>query len=75
MKNIAVGTSPINGVIYAGKLNKAGDMWVGDKQDITDMATSAVAESLLITKESLIFAYGSGEKRKRYKLTIVNVED
>ena len=38
MKNVTLGVSPIDGTIYAGKLNKDKTMWVGEKQDVTEDA-------------------------------------
>ena len=67
--SIRIGTSPITGVVYAGKLNKAGTMWVGEKQDITDEAIGAVAESLLKTKEKLPFTVDG----QNYELLVIKV--
>ena len=36
----AMGVSPITGIIYYGTLR--GDEWVGEKEDVTDMAIRAV---------------------------------
>ncbi len=62
MKHVAVETNPATGIIYAG-----------GKQNITNMAIRAVAESLLITNENMVFEYGSGDKRKQYMLAVVEV--
>jgi len=67
--NIRIGTSPITGSIFAGKLNKTGTMWVGEKQDITDEAIGAVAESLLKTKEKLPFTVDG----QNYELLVIKV--
>ena len=47
MKNLALGVSPINGTIYAGKLNKDKTMWVGEKQDVTEDAVRVVFEKMM----------------------------
>ncbi len=45
MKNLKLGTSPINGSISAGNVVKG--MWKGDKIDVTDNAIDAVFEHLM----------------------------
>ena len=47
MNNVSLGVSPIDGTIYAGKLNKDKTMWVGDKQDVTEDAVRAVFEKMM----------------------------
>ena len=56
MENIRLGCSPITGTIFAGKLNKAGTMWL-KKEDVTNEATNAVAEHLLTKGESMEFIF------------------
>lgn len=51
--------------IFAGTLNKKGDMWV-NKSDVTDEATAAVAQFLLEHKASMKFNY----QGKRYRLAV-----
>jgi len=51
--------------IYAGTLNKKGDMWTR-KSDVTDEALDAVAEYLFKTGTRMYFTY----KDKRYVLNI-----
>ncbi len=51
--------------IYAGTLNKAGNMWV-NKSDVTDEAIKAVAQYLLENKEALDFTY----QGKQYRLAV-----
>ena len=46
--------------IYAGTLNKKGDMWV-NKSDVTDEAVSATAQWLLQTGEIVKFKYDGKE--------------
>ncbi len=57
--------------IYAGTLNKKGNMWL-HKSDVTNEAVSAVAQYLLQENKSLKFNYNG----KRYKLsvTLINKE-
>lgn len=51
--------------IFAGTLNKRGDMWV-NKSDVTDEAVSAVAQFLLEHEEAMKFNY----QGKRYRLAV-----
>ena len=51
--------------IFAGTLNKKGDMWV-NRSDVTDEAISAVAQFLLDHKEAATFNY----QGKRYRLAV-----
>lgn len=44
MSRITLGTSPITNTIYAGRPNKAGTLWVGEKHDVTDAAITAVMQ-------------------------------
>ncbi len=41
VEDIRIGIGPL-GTVYAGKLNKAGNMWIGDKKDITNEFISCV---------------------------------
>lgn len=41
---IHVGTSPLTGTIYAGRLCKDGQTWAGTPQEVTTAALVAVAE-------------------------------
>ena len=51
--------------IFAGTLNKKGDMWL-NKSNVTDEAMRAVAQFLLEHKESMAFNY----RGKRYRLAV-----
>ena len=42
MSDIAIGLSPLTNTIFAGRLNKAGTMWVGKKYDVTDKCIMTV---------------------------------
>lgn len=56
----SMGVSPITNTIYYGKINKEKSMWVGNKEDVTDMAIAAVFEWFLNQmdgKEEFIIAY------------------
>ena len=55
--------------IYAGTLNKKGDMWV-NKSDVTEEACSAVAQYLLQHNEIMEFNY----RGKRYRLAVTEAE-
>ena len=55
-----MGVSPITNTIYYGKVNKEKGMWVGDREDVTDMAIAAVFEWFLNQmdgKEEFIITY------------------
>ncbi|MES2593164.1 MAG: hypothetical protein V4608_14880 [Bacteroidota bacterium] len=49
-----IGTSPLTGIIYAGKVSKTG-LWIGNKSDVTDTAPLAVAEHLIQRNERIQF--------------------
>ncbi|MBQ1572197.1 MAG: hypothetical protein IIZ78_13805 [Clostridiales bacterium] len=51
--------------IFAGTLNKNGDMWV-NKSDVTDEAVIAVAQFILEHGETVKFQY----QGKRYRLSV-----
>jgi hypothetical protein len=55
--------------IFAGTLNKKGDMWTR-KSDVTDEAINAVAQFLLEHEEALEFDY----QGKRYRLAVTQAE-
>jgi len=71
MSDIRLGCSPLTATIYAGRLNKEGYMWVGNKHDVTNEALSAVAQ--------LIEQHGKTMqtkiKGKWYSLELVEVSD
>ncbi len=56
--------------IYAGTLNKTGNMW-NNKSDVTDEAIRAVAQYLLENKEMLQFKYDG----KEYVLAVSSAKD
>ena len=55
--------------IFAGTLNKKGDMWA-NKSNVTDEAMRAVAQFLLEHKEAMNFNYHG----KRYRLAVTQAE-
>lgn len=56
--------------IFAGTLNKKGDMWV-NKSDVTDEAFSAIAQYCLEHNVAMNFDY----KEKRYRLAVTEIEE
>lgn len=56
--------------IYAGTLNKKGDMWL-HKSEVTHEAMDAVAEYLLINGKQLMFDY----KDEKYVLKVEKIEE
>ena len=56
--------------IYAGTLNKKGDMWL-NKSNVTDEAFNAVAQYCVDHNEALEFDY----KGKRYRLGLECISD
>ena len=55
--------------IYAGTLNKKGNMWV-NKSDVTDEAFNAVAQYCLEHNEAMNFDYYD----KRYRLSVNEIK-
>ena len=55
--------------IFAGTLNKKGDMWV-NKTKVTDEAVRAVAQYLLEHGEKLLFKY----RGRKYELAVSQAE-
>lgn len=56
--------------IYAGTLNKKGDMW-RNKSEVTNEALSAVAQYLLTNEKEFHFDFGD----TRYVLAVVESEE
>lgn len=56
--------------IYAGTLNKKGNMWV-NKSEVTDEACDAVAEYLLNQEKEMHFTF----RGKEYKLSVECIEN
>ena len=55
--------------IFAGTLNKKGDMWL-HKSDVTDEAFNAVAQYCLEHNEAMNFDY----RGKRYRLAVTEIK-
>lgn len=55
--------------IYAGTLNKKGDMWL-HKSEVTDEAFNAVAQYCLEHNEAMDFDY----RGKRYRLEVTEIK-
>ena len=53
MSKIRLGLSYFKNTIVAGKLNKAGTMWHGEKHDVTDEALMCVVDYL--KKDTMIY--------------------
>lgn len=70
MKDLKLGCSPITPTIFAGKLNKKGNMWVGEKQDVTNECLSAVFEYIAVHRKTMIAEY----KGKEYSIELIEVE-
>lgn len=56
--------------IYAGTLNKKGDMWL-HKSEVTNEAVAAVAEYLVMNEKYMTFDY----KGERYILKVEKLKD
>ena len=68
---IKVMSSILTGRIYAGRVNTKNKMFIGEKDDVTDTAVSAVAQHLL--KEQIYLQFEvSG---KTYKLEVSEVSE
>lgn len=60
MKEIKLGVSPITNEIYAGYVNKKGNMWL-EKQDVTIPALVCVAQHCLKFGSPVIIQKENGE--------------
>ena len=68
---IKVMSSKLTGRIYAGRVNPKNQMFIGEKDDVTDTAVSAVAQHLLKEEVCLQFEV----KGKTYRLEVVEVQE
>ena len=66
---IKVMCSMLTGRIYAGRVNPKSQMFIGDKDDVTDTAVSAVAQHLLKEEVCLQFEV----KGRMYRLEVCEV--
>lgn len=60
MKEIKLGVSPLTNEIYAGYVNKKGDLWT-EKQDVTIPALVCVAQHCLKFGSPVILQKENGE--------------
>ena len=68
---IKVMASMLTGRIYAGRVNPKNQMFIGEKDDVTDTAVSAVAQHLL--KEEIYLQFEV--KGKTYRLEVVEAKE
>ena len=68
---IKVMSSILTGQIYAGRVNPKNQMFIGEKDDVTDTAVSAVAQHLLKEEVSLRFEV----QGKNYSLEVREVQE
>ena len=66
---IKVMSSILTGRIYAGRVNPKNQMFIGEKDDVTDTAVSAVAQHLLKEEVRLLFVVNG----KNYSLEVREV--
>lgn len=65
-----IGCSPLSGRIYAGKLNKKGDVWL-TKTDVTNECCGAVIEHVLHNKGSQIVSVNG---QPAYEIKVINLK-
>ena len=68
---IKVMTSILTGRIYAGRVNPKNQMFIGEKDDVTDTAVSAVAQYLL--KEDVYMQFEV--QGKTYRLEVNEIQE
>ena len=61
----------LTGRIYAGRVNPKNQMFIGEKDDVTDSAISAVAEHLV--KEDIVIDFEI--RGKKYRLQALEIEE
>lgn len=69
MSDITIGLSPITNTIFAGRLNKAGTMWKGEKYDVTDKCVMTVVA--YIKTDRVIYERDG----KTYEMKEVEIEE
>ncbi|MEA1878627.1 MAG: hypothetical protein U9N86_17430 [Bacteroidota bacterium] len=67
MGDITIGLSPGTNTIFAGRLNKEGTMWQGEKYDVTDQCVMTVVN--YIKKDRVIYERDG----KRYEMKEVEI--
>ena len=68
---IKVMSSMLTGRIYAGRVNPKNQMFIGEKDDVTDSAIGAVAEHLI--KENIVIDFEI--RGKKYSLQALELEE
>ena len=68
---IKVMSSMLTGRIYAGRVNPKSQMFIGEKDDVTDTAISAVAQHLLSEDIYMQFEV----KGKTYRLEVNEIQE
>ena len=68
---IKVMSSMLTGRIYAGRVNPKKQMFIGEKDDVTDSAIIAVAEHLI--KENIVIDFEI--RGKKYRLQALELEE
>ena len=68
---IKIMSGMLTGRIYAGRVNPKSQMFIGEKEDVTETAWSAVAEHLIHKNEEICFSI----KSKRYVLKVEELKD
>ena len=61
----------LTGRIYAGRVNPKNQMFIGEKDDVTDSAISAVAEHLI--KNDIVIDFEI--RGKKYRLQVLELEE
>ncbi|ENI8005182.1 hypothetical protein K6636_22560 [Escherichia coli] len=56
-----IGSSPLTGTIYEGRLNPEKSCWVGNKTDVTDMVLRATVDHLTVVKKEYAFPLRDGK--------------
>ncbi|ENV79595.1 MULTISPECIES: DUF7446 family protein [Acinetobacter] len=68
---IKIMSSILTNTIYAGRVNPKNQMFVGEKEDVTDTAVSAVAQYLL--HKGVVLEFQS--RGKKYRLEVNEVSE
>ena len=68
---IKVMSSILSGTIIAGRVNPKNNMFIGEKDDVTDSAINAVAEHLI--KEDIVIDFEI--RGKKYRLQALELKE
>lgn len=66
--HLKIGTSPLTGDMFLGRLNKKSNMWLDGKTNITEMAVGSVMEHLFYTKQVYTSKFLSDNKKRTLAL-------